>query len=53
MSRKVWTGGGGWVPPNGANSMAVSGLRGRKFWLALGGPFLSLLMDLESSCRAL
>ena len=29
-SRKGGTGGGGWVHPEGANSMAVSGFRGRK-----------------------
>ena len=29
-SRKGRTGGGGWVHPEGANSMAVSELRGRK-----------------------
>ena len=29
-SRKGGTGGGGWVHPEGANSMAVSGLRSRK-----------------------
>ena len=35
-SRKGGTGGGGWVHPEGANSMAMSGLCGRK---VLGGPF--------------
>ena len=30
MSRKGRTGGGGWVHPKAANSMAVSGLCGRK-----------------------
>ena len=29
-SRKGGAGGGGWVHPKGANSMAVSGLRDRK-----------------------
>ena len=29
-SRKGGTGGGGWVHPEGENSMAVSGLRSRK-----------------------
>ena len=41
VSRKGLTGGGGWVHPNGANSMAVSGLKlgSRRPWLAPGGPF--------------
>ena len=32
-SRKDGTGAGGWVHPEGANSMAVSGLRGRKVFV--------------------
>ena len=36
MSRKGGTGGGGWVHPKGANSMAVSGLRGRKVLVSTG-----------------
>ena len=35
-SRKGRTGGGGWVHPEGANSMAVSGLRGRKVLVGTG-----------------
>ena len=35
-SRKGGTGGGGWVYPKGANSMAVSGLRGRKVLVGTG-----------------
>ena len=35
-SRKGGTGGGGWVHPEGANSMAVSGLRGRKVLVGTG-----------------
>ena len=35
-SRKGGTGGGGWVHPEGANSMAVSGLHGRKVLLGTG-----------------
>ena len=38
-SRKGLTGGGGWVHPKGANSMAVSVLGSRRPWLAPGGPF--------------
>ena len=34
-SRKGRTGGGGWVHPEGANSMAVSGLRDRKVLVSL------------------
>ena len=34
--RKGRTGGGGWVHPEGANSMAVSGLRGRKVLVGTG-----------------
>ena len=40
------TGGGGWVHPEGANSMAVSGLCGRKVTLGRhwpGRPFLPFL----------
>ena len=36
VSRKGGTGGGGWVHPKGANSMAVSGLRGRKVLVGTG-----------------
>ena len=47
MSRKGGIGGGGWVYPKGANSIAVSGLACRKdlvgTWLALGGPLLPFL----------
>ena len=35
-SRKGGTGGGGWVHPECANSMAVSGLRGRKVLVGTG-----------------
>ena len=35
-SRKGGTGGGGWVHPEGANSMAESGLRGRKVLVGTG-----------------
>ena len=35
-SRKGGTGGGGWVHPEGTNSMAVSGLRGRKVLVGTG-----------------
>ena len=35
-SRKGGTGGGGWVHPGGANSMAVSGLHGRKVLVSTG-----------------
>ena len=35
-SRKGGTGGGGWVHPEGANSMAVSELRGRKVLVGTG-----------------
>jgi len=42
VSRKGRTGEGVWVYPNGANSMAVSGLV-EKPWLVLGGPILSFL----------
>ena len=35
-SRKGGTGGGGWVHPEGANSVAVSGLRGRKVLVGTG-----------------
>jgi len=41
VSRKGGTGGGGWVHPKDANSMAASGLAFRSDWLALGGPFLA------------
>ena len=33
---KGGTGGGGWVHPEGANSMAVSGLSGRKVLVGTG-----------------
>jgi len=42
-NRKGGTGGGWWVCPKGANSMAASWLGYRKPWLVLGGPFLCLL----------
>ena len=35
-SRKGGTGGGGWVHPEGANSMAVSGLHSRKVLVGTG-----------------
>ena len=35
-SRKGGTGGGEWVHLEGANSMAVSGLRGRKVLVSIG-----------------
>ena len=35
-SRKGGTGGSGWVHPEGANSMAVSGLHGRKVLVSTG-----------------
>ena len=35
-SRKGGTGGGGWMHPEGANSMAVSGLHGRKVLVSNG-----------------
>ena len=35
-SRKGGTGGGGWMHPEGANSMAVSGLRDRKVLVGTG-----------------
>ena len=35
-SRKGGTGGGGWVHPEGANSMAMSGLRGKKVLVGTG-----------------
>ena len=35
-SRKGGTGGGGWVHPKGANSVAVSGLHGRKVLVGTG-----------------
>ena len=38
-SRKGETGGGGWVHPEGANSMAVSGLRDRKVLVGTGRAF--------------
>ena len=36
MQQKGRDGGGGWVHPEGANSMAVSGLRGRKVLVSTG-----------------
>ena len=36
MSRRGGTGGGGWVHPKGANSMAVSGLTCRKALVGTG-----------------
>ena len=36
VSSKGRTGGGGWVHPKGANSMAVSGLCGRKVLVGSG-----------------
>ena len=38
-SRKGGTGGGGWVHPEGANSMAVSELCGRKVLVGTGRAF--------------
>ena len=35
-SRKGGAGGGGWVHPKGANSMAMSGLRDRKVLVGTG-----------------
>ena len=40
-SRKGRTGGGGWVHPKGANSMAASGLVFRSDLVGTGGPFLA------------
>jgi len=42
FSRKGRIGGGGWVHPKGANSMAASGLVSRMTSLAQGGPFYFL-----------
>ena len=42
-SRKGGTGGGGWVHPEGANSMAVSGLRGRKVLVGTGKAISAVL----------
>ena len=36
MSRKDWTGGGGWVQPKGANSMSASGLVFRSDFVGTG-----------------
>jgi len=41
FSRKGGIGGGGWVHPKGADSMAVLGSGLETTWLALGGPLLS------------
>ena len=38
MSRKGGTGGGGWVHPQGANSMATSGLGWRNALVGTGRP---------------
>ena len=43
VSRKGGTGGGRWVHPKGANSMAASGLVFRSNLVGTGRPFLSLL----------
>ena len=44
VSRKGGTGGGGWVHPKGANSMAASGLVFRSDLVGTGKlPFLSFL----------
>ena len=40
VSRKGGTGGGGWVHPKGANSMAASGLSFEQPLLEPGRPFL-------------
>ena len=45
-SRKGGTGGGGWVHPEGANSMAVSGLRGIKV-LAGTGRAISIVFGIN------
>ena len=42
-SRKGGTGGGGWVHPEGANSMAVSGLCGRKVLVGTGKAISAVL----------
>jgi len=34
--QRAGLGGGGWVPPNGANSMAMSGLGLKSIWLEPG-----------------
>lgn len=48
---EVGGGGGGWVDPKGANSMAMFGFDFRKALVGPGGPFLSFLaqMDLEET----
>ena len=54
-SRKGGTGGGGWVHSKGANSMAVSGLSGKKV-LVTTGRAISVIFGingLRSSCLAL
>ena len=52
-SRKGGTGGGGWVQPEGANSMAVSGLRGRKVLVSTGKAISAVFGINELSCLAL
>ena len=42
-SRKGGTGGGGWVHPEGANSMAMSGLSDRKVLVGTAWPEISIL----------
>ena len=54
-SRKGGTWEGGWVHPEGANSMAVSGLHGRKVLVGTGRA-ISIVFGIngsESSCLAL
>ena len=52
-SRKGGTGGGGWVHPEGANSMAMSGLRGGKVLVSTGRAIYIILakMGLEINRR--
>jgi len=45
MSRKGGTGGGGWVHPKGANSMAVSGLVFRSDLVGTGRAISVLLLE--------
>jgi len=54
-SREGRIGGGWWVHPKGANSMAMSELVSRGDLVGTGGPFLSSLvhMELETSNLAL
>ena len=42
MNRQCWKGGGGWANPEGANSMAVSGLGREKPLVGVDRPFILL-----------